>query len=340
MQQVRSMQSPANTSYTPQALRQKAADGESAALEQLLSSHPNWLNDAGPSTGNTALHQAALRDRIFSIHVLIKHHADPTLKNKEGNTAEDLATGKTKLLLQSYRIAMCAMNCILKYPLKDPLVDDNRLKYNNEYYEFSKKFRDENLKPTHSMVLKKPSKKDDEVLNNYRINAIQLFTCLQFIEAQAKEGKQIAGTCGVTSQLLFAKLLTENLPFPIEIILVEIQKDVNHAFVVINRDQDSPINDPSQWGNSALFCDPYRRFKLYPILCRPTDSVLNNTSNFGTKLELNRALTYAILCSNTWLLQTPTLPDEVFIKSLQEDFKNKSITLYRSIDSKLNKPPF
>lgn len=78
-----------------------AAAGSSAALGKLAQS--GAMVDAPGTEGRTPLHQAALAGDEATVRVLISHGADPTKPDANGQTAQDLATGPLKDVLEAWK---------------------------------------------------------------------------------------------------------------------------------------------------------------------------------------------------------------------------------------------
>jgi hypothetical protein len=62
-----------------------------------------------------------------------------------------------------------------------------------------------------------------------------------------------AGKCQEMAALAFLFLMRANIG-PLELVSIP-----THTFLVIGRNQDTPIEDPRSWNKEAIVCDPWRR---------------------------------------------------------------------------------
>ena len=76
-----------------------AASGSSAALGKLIQN--GAMMDVPGSEGRTPLHQAVLSGDEPTVRVLVAHGADPTLRDANGQSAQDMATGPLKDVLKA-----------------------------------------------------------------------------------------------------------------------------------------------------------------------------------------------------------------------------------------------
>ncbi|KAK7099181.1 uncharacterized protein [Littorina saxatilis] len=96
-----------------------ARDGDCSKIEQLLVQRSDIIVDIDckdKRTGNTALIWAAKRGHNKILQLLLRHGADPTLRNYEAQTALEVATGGTKtMLLDSVnRASECSHRLLLQ----------------------------------------------------------------------------------------------------------------------------------------------------------------------------------------------------------------------------------
>lgn len=77
----------------------------------------------------------------------------------------------------------------------------------------------------------------------------------RFLKASADKAKQFGcGNCCEQSALAFTYLEDHKI-FPIHWVCTE---SFSHAFVIVNLEQGSNLNNYLSWGNSAVICDPWR----------------------------------------------------------------------------------
>ncbi len=77
----------------------------------------------------------------------------------------------------------------------------------------------------------------------------------RYLKANADKARQLGcGNCAEQSALAFTYLENHKV-FPIDWVCTE---SFSHAFVIVNRQKASNLNNYLSWGETAVICDPWR----------------------------------------------------------------------------------
>lgn len=159
-------------------------NGEIEIIKTLLEEKidPNCQD---PTTGDTALMIAAQGNTELVEYLIVTHQVKLELRNKEGNTALDIAADNKKLNLVSYLIKHNALishpakllSCLEAFELDDPIVI-GLLKKLSEYIKSHLSFNEE-----------KASQNDQALLNkvNQYLNAIDVLQSFQLVWKEKPE---------------------------------------------------------------------------------------------------------------------------------------------------------
>ncbi len=205
----------------------------------------------------------ALKHAIEQFELNLKENVAVAPEKKDGQfmavfTIQGSSDPKTTTCEQELRIAYEAMVYALRkiaissnfFNREEKTVDIQSINEVTKFYEFLVKVRNQyGFSATKNYLQKKSSS------NNH-------FT---FSISNRKSVEEYPiGNCGELTQLAFEYLVRSNKDLKIEMVEIpQYQNYGNHGFLVINRDYNSKINDPTTWGNKAVILDCWTRM-IYP----------------------------------------------------------------------------
>lgn len=90
-------------------LRQASNEGDLEEIKK-IPKLDEIIDLSGSASGQTALHRAAINDRVAVVEFLVSKAANPEIKDKSGKRASDLAKGQSGSFLKHLEIAKKAIS--------------------------------------------------------------------------------------------------------------------------------------------------------------------------------------------------------------------------------------
>lgn len=261
-----------------QAFRQAAFEGKTDEMIRLSKQGIN-INSAGAKTGQTAMHRAAAKGHVQALQLLCNLEADFSITDKDGKTAEQVASDRAKPFFELIRLGKETIQAAKTfYPTTGDSetsdfrswrthIQTKRTKYANEISDklvitFRAEF--ERLRPSF------PKKKHDEINRQIELfdqGRNQLFRLLEdkITLTESIERNYQAGTCGEATTASCAYLLSKKVDLSFEGMNVT-KKDVGHAFVVVNRDTSKSPDDLSSWKGAFIIDSFFNRLYFYDFI--------------------------------------------------------------------------
>lgn len=254
--------------YTPDkqlTLRQAAALGDLTMVESLLKEDID-INQTGPGTKRSALHQACIKNHEDIAIILATHGGDIDAQDFEQKSALSYCyqngNASLALTLKLIRDSKKANElAITVLPVDGWRLTESQITERSEYrknagvifYQLLYKYN----KNRQSAPMPKTGLEQAMLCDNYIMFLIEIQAYLLQIKAQQYK----LGSCGERSRLAHAWLSnhlqqTYDTTLSLEWVRIE-QGDsrYNHVFLVLNRPADSDLVNPASWKN-AIICDP------------------------------------------------------------------------------------
>lgn len=244
------------------------------------------INGAGPKSGQTAAHRAAITGKIESLRLLLNLGADFDLLDKNGKTAEQLAAPSVRGFFELIRLAKATIAARKAfYPeISTGSPDFEKWRdYLDEKEAFSIESRIKTIYDSYKKelaIVKKGLTNADYHKANQFVD--QMNKCLSELrpliqcqttlsESLIKKHKVCAcGEAAVASYAYLVHIAKSNLPVE-EVSLFKTNpnnpKDqYGHAVDVLDRDQSKEIKDLSSWKNAFIIDSYNERFFFYQFI--------------------------------------------------------------------------
>ncbi|KTC97973.1 ankyrin repeat domain-containing protein [Legionella erythra] len=245
------------------------------------------INQPGPSSGMTALHQACKNGKINAVNFLLAHGADPDLKDAKNKTAYDYADDKEvieslKLFNLGKRVSK-PVNAI--YSEKPDESSDKIFDELSEQISISTKkavesMKNEGIQIINDTLTDLPDNERERIIHgqlpafneriDYLFGLVYTSSVLSLLPKSFRKGY-----CDIIASSIFCLLFKEKMRVEKFHLMAD---SGTHVFVVLNRDESSDLKNPDTWGTNAYFINWHDQ--VYPVQQRPEGCILNQLKRF------------------------------------------------------------
>lgn len=240
------------------------------------------VNEPGPTSGMTALHQACKYGKINAVNFLLAHGANPDLKDATNKTAFDYADDKEVIeSLQLFNLGKRVSKPVNTVYSEKPDESSDKI-FDQLTEQITKNTVEalESIKNQGIQIINDAAEglSDDErerfiptQLPAFNERIEYLFGLIHTCNVLSSVPKAFRkGYCDIIASSIFCLLFKEKMR--VEKFVV-IASNGTHVFLVLNRNESSDVKNPDTWGTNAYLINWHDQ--VYPAQQRPEGSILN-----------------------------------------------------------------
>lgn len=297
--------------------RQAAAEGDTTTMESLYSTYRQNstsnldIREAGASSGKTAGHRGAEKGHASVLRLLHSLGDDFSKVDHKGFTPSQLATNKECIrvfelvTLGKQALAAAAQIFPKKIVVENCTASDNK-SFLGWRLSVQKNTSEKVLDITKKLFTCLFTEYQEALLNNKNLDCfsslskwlkcqssslIHIYDNYYQLELAIKM-KQDAGACGEASSSSYVYLTSEaKTIFPVDQVGITIDGIDNHAFVMLDRNQNLEISDLHGWNNALLIDSLEQRSFFYENIDLVAQTSIKNE-------VLRKAESLELLCSS------------------------------------------
>lgn len=267
-------------------LRQAANQGDLEEVKQTRELD-KIIKLSGSTSGQTALHRAAINNKIEVVEFLVSKGADTSIKDKFGKTAAEVAKGKSKNFLSNLELAKKAI-FFSKSLASEPSYGFNSQRaetlnnINTATGEEYKKFLDQLPK------IKLTDENQKRMFRHQSKEIIQLNFLSKLSEHADKH--KVRDSCQERSLIAAAYFIansTEEVNLDILQIRHKADRNKSHQLIIIHKEgQETDLSKIAK-SETALFLDPYQSGEYYTSSSIPKESCASEIFDKNSRYDFS-----------------------------------------------------